>query len=153
VSKLSSLYTYSGGKTCDGTPISGTPSAELSQIYADWTNSLIPNDIGQAYNSVFSYNNPSGPNFSPSALVYTTLPTDPNAYSVTTLAGIRNDLYIPPPVVYSATSSVPAWISYTLPSSLVKTANNRFEVDIRRNYASDTNWLIGISFEINNLGK
>ena len=152
VNGLSSLYTYTWS-TCDGAALSGYPSQMLSQINTDWTNTLVPNYIGQAYNSVFSYNNSTGPNFAPSAWVYTTLPANPNQYSIISVASIRDDLYAPPTVVYSPTSSVPAWVSYTLPSSLVQTANNRFEVDIRRIYASDTGWLSAVSFEINNLGK
>jgi len=65
-----------------------------------------------------------------------------NAYSTSFVAGIRNDLLL--------RDVSQSWVEYTLPSTLVTGATWRFEVNIRKGYATSGNRLSSLSFEIAN---
>jgi len=152
--EMNTFYTWraplSGYFTCAGTNITYFLYADaINTIYNEWANTIIPNDIGQTYFNFFD----TQQGFSPSAVVYRNNAPNLNAYSSLTLATIRTDLYIPPSLVVTPTTSTPAWVSYTLPSTLVAVPNNHFEVDIRRIYSSTTGNLGSVSFEIHNLGQ
>ncbi|WP_446812263.1 transglutaminase-like domain-containing protein (plasmid) [Methylomonas sp. 2BW1-5-20] len=67
-----------------------------------------------------------------------------SSYSTNTVASIRNDL------INRDTSQF--WVQYTLPSALVATPFNHFEVDIRRVYETSTGNLYDMGFEIFNTG-
>lgn len=68
-----------------------------------------------------------------------------NAYSTTTVTGIRNDLLL--------RDTSQSWVEYTLPATLVAGPSNHFEVDIRKAYETATGQLNSLSFEILNRGN
>lgn len=77
--------------------------------------------------------------------VYRSKTLTANAYSTSTVAGIRNDLLL--------RNTSQSWVEYTLPSTLVSGPNNHFEVDIRNEYSTSTGRLNSLSFEILNRGN
>lgn len=126
------------GTTCDGTPFSGTPSAVLSVISNDWSNTIIPNYIGRTYFDYFDRNK----GFSTSGRVFRTNPAAVDAQDTLTIASIRDDLYL--------RDTTQSWVEYVIPSKLTTGATYRFSVDIQKDYATAGNRLIGMSMSIAN---
>ena len=141
--------------TCDGTTLTGTTAtAQMTEVSTDWTNSIIPDDIGQTYFNFFDIKQ----DFSPSSVVYRASPlSNPTNYPAFSVANVVNDVYLTPllnlPPSPSTSTTPLVWVSYQLPSALVTTPYNYFQVDIRSQYTTSTGYLNSMTFQILNMGS
>jgi hypothetical protein len=124
--------------TCDGTPVSGTKATVLSMISNNWSNTIIPSYIGQTYFNYFDRNK----GFSTTGRVFRAYPAATDAHDASTIAGIRNNLYL--------RDTAQTWVEYLIPSKVTTGATYRFSVDVRKSYDTVKGQLTGISMKILN---
>ena len=109
------------GSTCDGTAFSGTPSTVLGVISSDWSNTIIPTNIGTSYFNFFD----RVQGFVPTDYIYrsTTIPS--NYHTTSLVANIRNTVSL-------QTGSQSA--EFIIPSLLTMGSTYRFSVYILNGY-------------------
>ena len=127
--------------TCSGATFYGSKADALSFIGSDWSNTVIPNLIGQGTFDYFDRNK----GFVPASNVYRAHPAAFDAQDIESILGIRDDL--------SYRDLSQAWIEYLIPSKLTTTPFNSFSVSIRKGYGTASGRLISMSMSITNFGQ
>lgn len=144
--QLQAFYNANGNASIDpivmcNQTFSGPVLTVIGQFQSYWLNTIIPSYIGQSLFDYFDRNK----GFTTTGRIYRALPAASNAYDALSITSIRNDLYL--------RDLSKDWIEYTIPSTLVTSPNNRFEVYIRKGYLTPNGHLASMTFKIINHGN
>lgn len=145
---------FNQGATCfQGTSLVGLNKAQaLAAVNTDWSSFVIfanKDNLGEV-NHFFDYFD-RNQGFTPTGItgntsrLYRVNPAPVSTYLLTSIAAIRNDLYLTDPTLN--------WFEYLLPATVVTAPNNRFEVSISKEYDTPTGRLVGLTFGILNRGN
>jgi hypothetical protein len=126
---------------CDHVIVNDTVANIITEMQADYLNTIIPTYIGQTYFNYFDV----AQGFAPASYVYRATPIAANAPFSSFVATIRNNLYLQ--------DLTKAWVEYLTPSLQSVGPNYKFAVDIRYGYDAPTGDITTATFEIlNNTG-